>query len=75
MRNHDRSGWKYFARRPGIDNSLPPVVVGSHLDTQIAGGRFDGILSVLTGLEIVRTLNDHNLSTRRPIEVVSWTNE
>ncbi|MDD9798879.1 MAG: Zn-dependent hydrolase [Gammaproteobacteria bacterium] len=64
-----------FARRAGEDNSLPPVMVGSHLDTQIAGGKFDGVLGVLAGLEIVRTLNDRNMATRRPLEVVSWTNE
>ena len=64
-----------FARRPGTDNSAPPVMVGSHLDTQINGGRYDGILGVLAGLELVRTLNDSNVQTTRPIEVVSWTNE
>src|SRR5687768_1249328 len=51
----DRMG-NMFARRPGTDDSLPPVLVGSHLDTQIAGGRYDGILGVLAALEIVRTL-------------------
>ncbi len=64
-----------FARRAGREDELPPVVVGSHLDTQAAGGRFDGILGVLAGLEILRTLEDNNISTRRPIEVVNWTNE
>ena len=64
-----------FARRAGMDDSLPPVVVGSHLDTQVNGGRYDGIVGVLAGLEIVRTLNDHGIGTRRPLEVVSWTNE
>src|ERR1700760_231965 len=47
-----------FARRAGSDDSLPPVVMGSHLDTQFNGGRFDGILGVLSALEVVRTLND-----------------
>ena len=70
----DRMG-NMFARRPGTDDTLPPVLVGSHLDTQIAGGRYDGILGVLTGLEIVRTLNDAGIRTRRPIELVNWTNE
>jgi N-carbamoyl-L-amino-acid hydrolase len=70
----DRMG-NMFARRPGTDDTLPPVVVGSHLDTQIAGGRYDGILGVLAGLEIVRTLDDAGVRTRRPIEVVNWTNE
>ena len=64
-----------FARRPGTDDSLPPVLLGSHLDTQIAGGRFDGILGVLAGLEVVRTLNDAGIATRRPIEIVNWSNE
>jgi N-carbamoyl-L-amino-acid hydrolase len=64
-----------FARREGTDPSLPTVMIGSHLDTQIAGGRYDGILGVLSGLEVVRTLNDLRLDTKRSIEVVSWTNE
>jgi N-carbamoyl-L-amino-acid hydrolase len=70
----DRMG-NMFARRPGTDDSLPPVVIGSHLDTQIAGGRYDGILGVLAGLEVVRTLNDAGVRTQRPIEIVNWTNE
>lgn len=64
-----------FARRPGREDGLPPVVVGSHLDSQASGGRFDGILGVLSGLEILRTLADNGIETRRPIEVVNWTNE
>lgn len=64
-----------FARRPGSENDLPPVAIGSHLDTQIAGGKYDGILGVLAGLEILRTLNDRGITTRRPLEVVCWTNE
>ncbi|MEO1192262.1 MAG: Zn-dependent hydrolase [Pseudomonadota bacterium] len=64
-----------FARRAGSDESLAPVLIGSHLDTQVTGGRFDGILGVLAGLEVLRTLNDHGLETRRPIEVVNWSNE
>ena len=64
-----------FARRPGLDDGLPPVLVGSHLDTQVTGGRFDGILGVLGGLEVLRTLNDHGIETRRPIELVNWANE
>src|SRR5699024_2761835 len=63
-----------FARREGSDASLPPVFVGSHLDTQVNGGRFDGIAGVLAGLEVVRTLNDIGHVTRRPIVVVDWTN-
>lgn len=64
-----------FARRDGTDNSLPPILIGSHLDTQINGGRFDGIAGVLSGLEVVRRLNDLGHVTRRPIVVVNWTNE
>ena len=64
-----------FARRPGADNTLAPVMVGSHLDTQPTGGKFDGALGVLGALEVVRSLNDLNIRTRRPIEVANWTNE
>jgi beta-ureidopropionase / N-carbamoyl-L-amino-acid hydrolase len=70
----DRLG-NIFARRAGSDASLPPVAIGSHLDTQICGGRYDGILGVLCGLEVVRTLNDRGLATKRGIEVICWTNE
>jgi N-carbamoyl-L-amino-acid hydrolase len=70
----DRMG-NIFARRAGTDDDLPPVMIGSHLDSQVAGGRYDGILGVLAGLEILRSLNDHGLETRRPIEVVNWSNE
>jgi N-carbamoyl-L-amino-acid hydrolase len=64
-----------FGRRAGRDPSLPPIAVGSHLDTQPTGGRFDGILGVLAGLEVIRTLNDLNLQTQAPLEVIDWTNE
>ncbi len=64
-----------FARRPGRRNELPPVLIGSHLDSQPTGGRFDGTYGVLAGLEVVETLNDHQIETDTPIEVVSWTNE
>lgn len=64
-----------FARRDGLDNDLAPILVGSHLDTQINGGRFDGIAGVLAGLELVRSLNDQDHITRRPITIVNWTNE
>jgi N-carbamoyl-L-amino-acid hydrolase len=70
----DRLG-NMFARRAGTDDSLTPVVIGSHLDTQAARGRFDGILGVLAGLEILRALDDQGIVTRRPIELVNWTNE
>ncbi|KKJ78542.1 allantoate amidohydrolase [Kiloniella litopenaei] len=64
-----------FARHEGTDPSLLPVMVGSHLDTQPTGGKYDGVLGVLAGLEIVRTLNDMGIKTKRAIEVVNWTNE
>ena len=64
-----------FGRRAGTDDSLPPILIGSHLDTQINGGRFDGIAGVLAGLEVIRSLNDADHTTRRPIIVVDWTNE
>ncbi|MBV5294666.1 MAG: Zn-dependent hydrolase, partial [Curvibacter lanceolatus] len=64
-----------FMRRPGRNNSLPPVMTGSHIDTQPTGGKFDGNYGVLAGLEVVRTLNDHGIQTEAPIEVAFWTNE
>ncbi|MGB1236667.1 MAG: Zn-dependent hydrolase [Pseudomonadales bacterium] len=64
-----------FAQRPGKNNDLPPVVMGSHLDTQPTGGKFDGIYGVLAGLELIRTLNDYNIETEAPIEASVWTNE
>jgi beta-ureidopropionase / N-carbamoyl-L-amino-acid hydrolase len=64
-----------FARRTGQDETLPPVIVGSHLDTQPTGGKFDGVLGVLGALEVVRSLNDLKIKTRHPIEVANWTNE
>jgi N-carbamoyl-L-amino-acid hydrolase len=64
-----------FARREGTDPDALPVYVGSHLDTQPTGGRYDGVLGVLGGLEIIRTLNDLNIKTKHPIVVVNWTNE
>ena len=70
----DRIG-NLFARRPGTDPSLPPVMTGSHLDTQPTGGRFDGVYGVLGGLEVVERLNDLGARTRAPIEVAVWTNE
>lgn len=70
----DRIG-NVFAERPGQDPALPAVVVGSHLDTQPNGGKFDGAYGVLAGLEIVRTLNDHDVATRAPLLVASWSNE
>ena len=64
-----------FATRAGTDPEALPVFVGSHLDTQPTGGKFDGVLGVMGGLEIARTLNDLGIKTRHPIVVVNWTNE
>ena len=64
-----------FARRPGLNPDLPPVMTGSHIDTQPTGGKFDGCFGVLAGVEVLRTLNDLNIQTQAPIEVVVWTNE
>ena len=64
-----------FARREGRNNDRPPIVAGSHLDTQPHGGKFDGIYGVLAALEAVRTLHDNNISTEAPLEIVVWTNE
>ena len=64
-----------FARREGTDPDALPVYVGSHLDTQPTGGKYDGVLGVLGGLEIIRQLNDMNINTKHPIVVVNWTNE
>ena len=64
-----------FFRREGTDPDALPVYVGSHLDTQPTGGKYDGVLGVLGGLELVRTLNDLNIKTKHPIVVVNWTNE
>ncbi|ANG63547.1 Zn-dependent hydrolase [Marinobacterium aestuarii] len=70
----DRIG-NIYARRPGTDPEALPISTGSHLDTQPTGGKFDGIYGCLAGLEVIRSLNDHNIQTRRPVEVVIWTNE
>ena len=64
-----------FARAEGREPDLPPVLIGSHLDTQVNGGRFDGIAGVLAGLEILRVLREAGHVTRRPLVVVDWTNE
>lgn len=64
-----------FLRRAGQRDDLDPIAVGSHLDTQPKGGRFDGVLGVLAGLEALRTLDDHGVVTQRPLELVVWTNE
>ena len=70
----DRIG-NIFARRAGRNEALPPVMTGSHIDTQPTGGKFDGCYGVLAGLEVMRTLNDHGVTTEAPLEVAIWTNE
>lgn len=64
-----------FGRRAGIDNTLPPVMSGSHIDSQPKGGRFDGILGVMGPLEVLRTLHENDITTHRPLVIVDWTNE
>jgi N-carbamoyl-L-amino-acid hydrolase len=64
-----------FARRPGRDPSRLPVLLGSHLDSQPSGGKFDGALGVIAGLEVMRSLNDLGITTEAPIELVNWTDE
>ena len=70
----DRIG-NVFMRRSGRNEALPPVMTGSHIDTQPTGGKFDGNYGVLAGIEVVRTLDDHGIETEAPIEVAFWTNE
>ena len=64
-----------FARREGKDPNRPPVLFGSHLDSQPTGGKFDGALGVIAGLEVMRTLNDLDIVTEAPLELVNWTDE
>lgn len=64
-----------FVRRAGLDDTLPVVLAGSHLDTQPTGGRFDGVYGVLAGLEVIESLNDHGIRTEHPLEVAVWCNE
>jgi N-carbamoyl-L-amino-acid hydrolase len=64
-----------FARRPGRDPNRLPVLFGSHLDSQPSGGKFDGALGVLAGLEVIRSLNDLGIVTEAPLELVNWTDE
>ncbi len=64
-----------FGKRSGKNNDLPPVMSGSHIDSQPKGGRFDGILGVMGPLEALRTLHENNIETERPIVIVDWTNE
>ncbi|WP_336361700.1 Zn-dependent hydrolase [Haladaptatus sp. ZSTT2] len=64
-----------FGRRKGTDPDAKPVLVGSHLDSQPYGGIYDGAMGVIAALELVRTLNEHDIETEHPIEIVNWTNE
>ena len=64
-----------FGKRIGKNNDLPPVMSGSHIDSQPKGGRFDGILGVMGPLEVLRTLHENNIETERPLVIVDWTNE
>src|SRR3712207_4592697 len=64
-----------FARREGRDPARPPVLFGSHLDSQPSGGKFDGALGVIAGLEVMRTLDDLGVVTEAPLELVNWTDE
>src|SRR5438445_4630362 len=70
----DRIG-NIFARRPGRNPALPPVMTGSHLDTQPTGGKFDGAYGVMAGLGIVRSLNDFGYETAAPVELVALTTD
>ena len=70
----DKIGTMFFTR-PGTDPDALPVYVGSHLDTQPTGGKFDGAYGVMAGLEVLRVLHDSNYVTEAPIEVAVWTNE
>src|SRR5689334_8616119 len=64
-----------FARRDGSGNSLPPVLFGSHTDSVPNGGNFDGDLGTLAAIEVMQTLNESGIATRRPLEIVDWQNE
>ncbi|NBB51371.1 hydantoinase/carbamoylase family amidase [Rhizobium sp. CRIBSB] len=64
-----------FMTRPGTDPDALPVYIGSHLDTQPTGGKYDGVLGVLAGLEVIRSMNDLNIKTKHPVVVTNWTNE
>ena len=64
-----------FGLRKGRDMSKPPIGLGSHLDTQPTGGKYDGVLGTLAALEVVRTLNDAGIETEMPICICNWTNE
>jgi acetylornithine deacetylase/succinyl-diaminopimelate desuccinylase-like protein len=62
-----------FAVRPGLNNDAPPTFIGSHLDTQPSGGRYDGVLGVTAGVEMLKVLNDNWVETEFPVGVINWT--
>lgn len=64
-----------FAIRPGQNNNLPPIGIGSHLDTQPTGGKYDGILGVTAGMEVLKTIHTANFTTYAPLAIINWTNE
>lgn len=64
-----------FAIRPGQNNNLPPIGIGSHLDTQPTGGKYDGILGVTSGMEVLKTIHTNNITTYAPLAIINWTNE
>ena len=64
-----------FVRREGADNAKPPFLIGSHLDSQLTGGRFDGALGMLAAFEVLEALEDAGVETPVPVEAVAWTNE
>lgn len=64
-----------FAIRPGLNNDIPPIALGSHLDTQPTGGRYDGILGIVCALEVLKCVHDNDIKTYAPLAVVNWTNE
>lgn len=72
---HRDSMGNLFVRWSGSDNSLPPVLMSSHIDTQPTGGHFDGVYGVLAALEVIATLHDANITTLHPLEIAVWTNE
>lgn len=64
-----------FGLIPGLDNSIPPIAIGSHMDTVATGGKFDGPLGVIGALEVARSLKEQGIKTKAPIVVINWTNE
>ena len=75
LQPHIDAAGNILARRPGTDPTLAPVLFGSHIDSVLNGGNFDGDLGSLAAIEVIRTLNEAKVTTKRPLEVVIWTNE